>query len=314
MIETDFLADRPLWDGEFVDAHQHFWDPNVNYHPWLSKDSLIPFRYGDYSQIKRRYLPDDYRIDAKDFKVNETVYVETEWDPSDPVGEVRYATGLNQNYGLPSAIVAQAWLDAPNIEEVLQQQASFSLVRSIRHKPKTMEAKSASGAQATLMSDESWRRGYALLESFGLHFDLQVSWRFFDEAIRLAKDFPKTLIVLNHTGLPENRHPDVLKGWRAAMSKLAECPNVMVKISGLGVLNVPWTVKNNAWIVKETIRMYGAERCMFASNFPVDSLCGTFSDIIYGFKQISSIFDRSEQEFLFCKTARRIYRTSGNSI
>ena len=313
MIEKNLLSEKPLWDGDFVDAHQHFWDPNVNYHPWLSKDSLIPFRYGDYSPIKRRYLPDDYQKEAKGFNVRETVYVETEWDPSDSVGEVRYATALNHTYGLPSAIVAQAWLDAPNAEEILRQQAGFPLVRSIRHKPKTIEKKSAAGGLMTQMSDERWRRGYAMLESLGLHFDLQVSWRFIEEAICLAKDFPKTLIILNHTGLPENRCEDVLKGWHAAMSKLAECPNVMVKISGLGILGESWKIEKNDWIVKETIKMYGAERCMFASNFPVDRLCGTFADIIQGFKKIASVFDKETQALLFCNTARKIYRTSADT-
>jgi hypothetical protein len=78
------MSQRPLWTGPIVDAHQHFWDPVVNNHPWLKPDSNIPFRYGDYSAIKRRYLPDDYLADAVGHQVRETVYVETEWDPETP--------------------------------------------------------------------------------------------------------------------------------------------------------------------------------------------------------------------------------------
>jgi predicted TIM-barrel fold metal-dependent hydrolase len=55
---------RDLWSGPIVDAHQHFWDPIANDHPWLRPDVVIPFRYGDYSAIKRRYLPADYVADA----------------------------------------------------------------------------------------------------------------------------------------------------------------------------------------------------------------------------------------------------------
>ena len=51
---------RDLWSGPIVDAHQHFWDPIANDHPWLRPDAPIAFRYGDYSAIKRRYLPTDY--------------------------------------------------------------------------------------------------------------------------------------------------------------------------------------------------------------------------------------------------------------
>ena len=77
-----------------VDAHQHFWDPERNYHPWLA-DKLVAFRYGDYSAIIRRYLPDDYLRDAHNYRVAGTVYIETEWDPRDPVGEMGYVKELS---------------------------------------------------------------------------------------------------------------------------------------------------------------------------------------------------------------------------
>ena len=88
-----------------VDAHQHFWDPTRNYHPWLRDEPPIPFRYGDYTAIRRRYLPPDYRADAQPYVVERTVYVETEWDPRDPDGEMRYVAELQREYGLPSVAV-----------------------------------------------------------------------------------------------------------------------------------------------------------------------------------------------------------------
>src|SRR6187549_2191364 len=94
-----------------VDAHQHFWDPAANYHPWLRDEPPIPFRYGDYRAIRRRYLPPDYLADAAGYTVAGTVYVETEWDPRDPVGETRYVDTLRKRYALPTVSVAQAWLD-----------------------------------------------------------------------------------------------------------------------------------------------------------------------------------------------------------
>ena len=88
---SDSVADLAI-----VDAHQHFWDPVANYHPWLRDEPPIPFRYGDYRAIRRRYLPPDYRADAAPIRVDQTVYVETEWDPADPVGEMRYVERLRQ--------------------------------------------------------------------------------------------------------------------------------------------------------------------------------------------------------------------------
>src|SRR5450631_632425 len=227
------MAAALLWSGPIVDAHQHFWDPVANNHPWLKPESSIPFRYGDYSAIKRRYLPDDYLADAAGHAISETVYVETEWDPETPIDETRYATGLSERFGLPNAIVAQAWLDRSDAASVLARQAAFPLVRSIRHKPGGPETPAAVGQRRTLMSDEKWLGGFSLLERHGLHFDLQTQWWNLDEAARLARDFPRTLIILNHAGLPSDRSADGLAGWHAAIARFASWPNVRVKISGL---------------------------------------------------------------------------------
>lgn len=292
-----------LWHGPIVDAHQHFWEPQVNNHPWLQPEARIPFRYGDYSALKRRYLPDDYRRDAAGQNIVRTVYVETEWDPSDPVGETRYASALSERFGWPNAIVAQAWLNRPDVEEVLAEQARFPLVRSVRHKP-THPRESAS----TLMSDPVWRNGFALLGRHRLAFDLQTPWWHLDEAVVLARDFPETTIILNHAGLPAQRDAERLAAWRAAMARFAACPNSVVKLSGLGVPGERWTAESNGWIVRTAIELFGANRTMFGSNFPVDSLCAGFGEIVDGFKMIIAPLSLAEQQAFFCDTARRVYR------
>jgi predicted TIM-barrel fold metal-dependent hydrolase len=297
-----------IYNGPIVDAHHHFWDPVANHHPWLTAEGVIPFRYGEYSSIRRPYLPNDYFANAAGHDVVATVYVETEWDPKDPIGETRYATWLAQQYGAPNAIVAQAWLDADDVGTVLAGQAKFGLVRSVRHKPGGPNSPNDVGTARTLMSDDRWRRGYALLEKHDLCFDLQTPWWNLDEALRLAADFPRTAIILNHTGLPSDRSAAALAGWHAAMCRLARAPNISVKISGLGLPGVPWTAENNRWIVRETIAIFGSGRTMFASNFPVDSLCASFDTIFAGFKTIVADMDTPDQRALFHDTARRIYR------
>ncbi|PHN23249.1 amidohydrolase family protein [Pseudomonas sp. ICMP 561] len=297
-----------LWSGPIVDAHHHFWDPQVNHHPWLAPESNIPFRYGDYSAIKRRYLPPEYFADAGEHHVVQTVYVETEWDPRDPIGETRFVEQLAVRYGVPNAIVAQAWLDHPVALDLLKAQAAFKCVRSVRHKPGGPTSPEQVGSQLSLMSDEHWRRSFAALHGLGLHFDLQTPWWNLPEAEQLARDFADTTIILNHAGLPSDRSEQGLAGWHAAMSRVAERPNVVVKISGLGLPGKPWRAEDNAWIVREIIAMFGADRAMFASNFPVDSLCGSFDDIYSGFKQIVRDLPVADQQQLFYSNARRIYR------
>ncbi len=279
-----------------VDAHQHFWDPARNFHPWLAQEPPPAFRYGDTRPLRRRYLPPEYLRDAAGYRVERTVYVETEWDPADPVGEMRYVESLRREYGLPSVAVAQAWLDREDVAEVLERQAAFPFVRGIRHKPR-----------AGQMRERAWRAGFALLERHGLRFDLQAPWSELEDAARLAADFGGTQILVNHAGLPADRSRDGLDGWTRAMRRLAAQPNVAVKISGLGQPGAPWTAAANRGIVRTLIDLFGVERCMFASNYPVDGLCAAFTTIFEGFRSIVHDLSENEQNALFRGNAIRLY-------
>lgn len=298
-----------LYDGPMIDAHQHFWQPQINPHPWLAPDVLIPFRYGDYTAIKREYLPTDYLKDATSkHNVVATVYVDAEWEPSDPMGETQYIHTVAEKYGMPNAVVAQAWLHADDVAHILQEQAKYPLVKSVRHKPAgALTPQEAQSGIRTLMSDEKWRQGYELLSKFNLNFDLQTPWWNLHEAKQLALDFPNTLIILNHTGLPSDRSKEGLMAWHQAMSLLTDIPNIVVKISGIGLPNKKWSIEDNRWIIQETIKIFGIERTMFASNFPVDSLCGDLETIFTGFKEAVKYYSTEEQYKLFFANAKKYY-------
>ena len=293
----------------FIDAHQHFWDLGRNPYPWLQDPEPIPFRYGDYSALKRNYLPADLARDTEGFAPVKTVHIEAEWDRADPVAETRWLSGLAAETGRPSACVAHAALDGAEVESVLAQQAAFALVRGIRHKPVTAGARAdARRGLAGSMDDERWRRGYALLARHGLSFDLQSPWWNLDQAADLARDFPGTQMIVNHTGLPADRSPEGLAGWRAALEQVARCPNVALKISGLGQRGQAWTKEANVPVIRDAIAIFGAGRCMFASNFPVDSLVASYGTILDGFR--AAIADRpdAERRQLLHDNAQRIYR------
>jgi predicted TIM-barrel fold metal-dependent hydrolase len=304
--------DRPDSARHFpiVDAHHHLWDLGRNYHPWLRDQPPIPFRYGDYGRLRRNYQVADYRRDSASFDIVASVYVEAEWNPADPVGESRWIDGQADQFGLPNAIVAQAWLDRDDIGEVLAKQASFARVVSVRHKPSASpDPRSLERGAKGSMGDPKWRRGFSMLEHHGLAFDLQTPYWHLGEAYELAWEFPQTTSILNHTGLPADRSAAGLADWRRAMQQLALADNVMVKISGLGQPGVAWTVQSNGPIVLDTIALFGVDRCMFASNFPVDGLVADFATIYGGFMCIVEHLPLGDQEKLFCDNARRIYRT-----
>ena len=264
----------------------HIWDAHAHYYPWLNDERPIPFRYGDYSKLRRRYLVADYRADTARWRVVKGVYVEAEWDPRDPLGEMEFIAKIRKQSNFPTVAIAQAWLDRADCAAVLEGQARHSFVRGVRHKPKP-----------GMMNDARWRAGYARLAALGLHLELQAPWPQLEEAARLARDFPGTTIVLNHAGLPTEDLP----GWKHAIALLAQQSNTAIKISGLG--GIP-----RREVVSTAIEAFGVERSMFASNFPVDSLRATF-DAIYGaFEEITRGFGAAERRALFHDNAVRLYR------
>ena len=291
-----------------IDAHQHFWDLGANYLPWLA-DKPVNFRYGNYDALKRNYLPADYRVDAGHYEIVGSVFIETEWNPADPQGEVAWVETLHAKEGLPSVMVAQAWLDRDDVEQVLTAYGQTPFVRGIRHKPKAAARPEdvLPGAPGS-MGDPAFRRGFAMLAPNGLSFDLQTPWWHLTEAAELAAAFPQTQIIINHTGLPSDRSAEGLEAWRAAMRRVAQEPNVAVKISGLGQRGQPWNLNANRPVIRDTIDIFGVDRCMFASNFPVDSLVATFSTIFNGFRDSVADLSRTERDALFWANAARLYR------
>lgn len=308
-------AHRASRDGELriVDAHQHFWDL-ANPYPWLTRELLTDFRYGDYAAIRRTYLPADYRRDTARQPVVATVHVEAEWDRADEVGETRWLHALRAREGLPTVIVAHARLERDDVAEVLAAHAAFPALRGIRQKPAAAPSpdRVERGAPGS-MADPRWRRGYALLERHGLGYDLQTPWWHLPEAADLARDFPRTPIIVNHTGLPVDRSPAGLADWRRALEIVAAQPNVAIKISGLGQRGGTWPAESNRSVVRDTIAIFGAHRCMFASNYPVDRLCADYDAIFDGFARFVADLPRGDQAALFHDTAVRIYRIDGTA-
>jgi predicted TIM-barrel fold metal-dependent hydrolase len=115
-------------------------------------------------------------------------------------------------------------------------------------------------------------------------------------------------MILNHSGLPADRSAEGLAGWREALRTLAGARNAALKISGLGQAGQPWSADANRGVVLDAIDIFGPDRVMFASNFPVDSLVGSFHTIFTGFLDITVGFSQPERDAMFRGNAVRIYR------
>ena len=158
------------------------------------------------------------------------------------------------------------------------------------------------------MSDPDWRRGYAALAAHGLHFELQAPWWHVDELLDLIAAYPETPVVINHAFLPVDRSPEAMPGWRAAIRRAASAPQVSMKISGIGIAGRPWSLDDNRPVIRDLIEVFGPDRALFASNFPVDGLCGSFDTIYSGFKSATADLSRIDRVKLFHDNAIKIYR------
>jgi len=292
-----------------IDAHHHLWDLSQKKHPNRIGGPRHDFFMGDDTALNRDYLPEDYRRDAAGHNVLATVHCEAEWDRADQVGETRWISAIHAQYGFPNAIVAHAWFHTANAEEIVAAQAAFPLVRGIRSKPVTAASpgQGIAGMPGT-MQHEDWLRGFALLEKYRLSWDLRVPFWHLEEAAAVARAFPLVPIVLNHTGFPWDRSEEGLTAWRHAMAVLAREPNVHVKISEFGLKDRAWDYQENRRIVLDAIAIFGIERAMFATNFPVAGLRVGYGALVDALSRMLADRSPADRERFFWRNAAAFYR------
>ncbi len=292
-----------------VDAHHHLWDLGRGHYPWLSDDYHADFFLGDYRPLCHDVSADDYLDASAGQRVVATVHVEADRSRDEQLAETAWLHEVNRRHGFPNAIVAHAWFHRDDCAVALAAQASQPLVRGIRSKPLTARAPGESVAgQAGSMQDQNWLDGFALLEKHGLSWDLRVPAWHLREAAEVAAQFPGVAIALNHAGLPWDRSRDGMRAWRAAMEALARQPNAHVKLSEFGLKNTPWDHAGNQLVVRETLAIFGAERCMFASNFPVSGLHAGYDQVVDCVAGALAGHSREVQEAVLCHNALRFYR------
>ncbi|MFC5522393.1 amidohydrolase family protein [Polaromonas jejuensis] len=293
-----------------VDAHHHLWDLSQGRYPWLQQDyKPQEFFLGDYQALCRDFLPADYRKASQGCNVIATVHVEAERDRSEQVAETAWLHKLHAEHGFPNAVVAHAWFDRPDTEERLQQHSRYPLVRGIRSKPVTARSSADSvRGQPGTMQDEAWLRGFSLLQKFGLSWDLRVPAWHLPEAAEVAAMFPEVPIVLNHHGFAWDRSEEGLKRWRGWMQVLARQPNVHVKLSEFGLRDQLWNWQDNARIVRDTLAIFGWQRCMFASNFPVAGLRIGYPELVDGMLRMLDPLSPEQRHAVMCGNALHFYR------
>ncbi len=340
---TDTTDEAPLEpDLPICDPHHHLWRRPDN--PYLLDDFLRDVSGGhrivssvavECGAMYRETGPPELR------PVGETEFLEgiavesarAETAERDPSTSLRYAQG-ERGRPLPAvaaAIVAYADLAlGDGVAAVLEAhlEASPGRLRGIRYSTMWDASDSyRSVPRPGLLRDAAVRKGFARLQPLGLSFDAWLYHPQLSELVELARDFPETSIILDHIGGPlglgpyEGRRDEVFRAWSADMAALSSCPNVVLKLGGVGSLRsgYDWHTRQprpgSAELAEAMrpcfefcIEKFGAGRCMFESNFPVDRVSYSYVSVWNAFKIITRGCSEADRNTLFHDTAARVYR------
>lgn len=332
-METILEPDLPI-----IDPHHHLWDarPRLAHLP----DHVF------MEALKRRplYLADELIGDMRaGHNVRATVYLECGGfyrtdgpDAFKPVGETEYVAAVAEKAanGACAAIIGHVDLRiGAAARDVLEAHvaAGGGRFRGIRHGGSWDADPAILGPLNVrpegLYRDKAFREGFAQLAPMGLSFDAWLLEPQLGDLIDLARAFPDTTIVLDHVGTPLGmgayRLKDRFDIWRESIRTLASCKNVNVKLGGLAMVfpNFPSTLQEppassqqlaDEWrpYVETCVEAFGANRCMFESNFPVDGVTCDYATLWNAFKRIAKDASASEKAALFHDAAARVYRIS----
>ncbi len=320
-------APEPILEPDLpiVDAHHHLWHrlPDSRY---LLDDFLADLRTG-------------HNVVATVFLQCHTMYRAGGPEEMRPVGETEFAAGqaamsASGQYGptrVAAAIVGYADLAlGDRVEPVLQAhlRAAGGRFRGVRDSAAwDADPVIGNGADAPhRLQRPEFRAGLKRLTALGLAFDLWVFHTQLGEAVELARACPDTQFVLGHCGGPLGYGPyagkrdEVFAAWKAGMAELARCPNVVCKLGGMmmrlaaydyGALPAPPDSAGLARLwgpyIETCIELFGAERCLFESNFPVEKMGIGYAALWNAFKRITAGASEAEKRALYAGTAQRVY-------
>jgi predicted TIM-barrel fold metal-dependent hydrolase len=290
---------------DIVDAHHHVW--RTKDMPWLS-GPMVPRIFGPYEPIKRDYLIDEYIADATAGGITQSVYVQANWPLDQVLTEVRWLAELNAETGWPTAVIGSADLFSPDAVDVMKEQATLPLVRGTRlqlHWHEREEFCFATGPDR--MRDPVLRRNIASLEELDWVFELQVFPGQMPAAAELVAAIPDVTFVLVHAGMLTDREPSTVNEWRDGMARLAQLPNVVVKLTGQGTFVHRVDRDLISFVATETLALFGPDRAMFGTNFPVEKLWTSMRPLVATWRAALAGLPLAAQAAIFADNARRVY-------
>jgi predicted TIM-barrel fold metal-dependent hydrolase len=294
------------YTGPVIDTHHHVWlRKDVT---WLA-DPPIPRMFGDYFGIRRDYPVEEWMNDIVPQGVTKSVHVTAMWAPDRALDETRWLQAEADKKGFPHGIVCNANLADPDIEKALIAQKQFPNVRGVRQMLYwDMDPVRQAAPRPDFCNAPEFRRGFGLLEKHDLHFELQVYAGQVPYALDLLKAFPNVRMILVHAGMLTDRTQHAIDQWRAALTAMAAFPNLHVKISGLGMYSNGMTLSQARQVIRDVIQIFGAQRTIYGSNFPLEKLHTSYADFIGVYRKVLSEYTEAEQRAVLHDNAVKFYR------
>jgi predicted TIM-barrel fold metal-dependent hydrolase len=289
-----------------VDAHHHIWRQADL--AWLT-GPMQPRIFGPYEAIRRDYPIEEFRSDLSDSGVVKSVYVQTNWPKDRYEDEAIWVQRTAEATGWPHAIVAYADFSVEDVRPQLDRLARHKLVRGVRMQLHWHQNPLYRFAEwPDLPLDPKIQRNVARLADYKWSFDLQVFASQMPDAASLAEACPAVTLVLQHAGMLEDLSQAGRSEWRAGMVRLGACPNVVCKLSGLGTFLHRNDPAHTAEVVRETVSIFGAERCLFGSNFPIEKLWTSYGDLVDAHRKALEGLSPRQQRAVLHDTAMRVYQ------
>jgi predicted TIM-barrel fold metal-dependent hydrolase len=288
-----------LVPSRFIDTHIHLWDltGELSYQ-WLDIDDNTSL--GSLSEVRfdvwdaQRFLDD-----VRHHRPDHVVHVQAADGPTDSGTESAWLHSQREKHGFPSAFIAGAQLRSDELAAALDIQSNFAQLRGVRD----MTTMGSIGPDLD--------GGLVTLERHGLSWEAACTWEEMDEVRDLARSHPNLSIVLGHAGFPAERTDEYFAHWSRALRSAAAEPNIACKVSGLGMSDHRWTAQSWQPWIQTCLEAFGAERCMFGSNWPLDRIYASYDAVLSAVADCVSDLSASEWNAFWYDTAARFYHLNG---
>jgi L-fuconolactonase len=272
-----------------IDSHQHFWRVGRFDYPWMKSDNEV---------LYRNYLPAQLEPVLRENGLEKTVLVQA----SNSVAESRWLLQLADENSFIAGVVG--WVDLMSLETAsqLEELTAHSKFKGVRH---LVESE----------PEDDWLvhgevlNGLKMLSAFGVSYDLLVHTRHLKYARQVAEETPELSLVIDHLAKPPIARGE-FDEWARELRPLAAYPNVYCKLSGLVTEAnwTTWTTNDLQPYVEYALELFGAERLMFGSDYPVCLLAASYARVLESFHELLKDLSAHDRDRIFGGNAARFYR------